>query len=295
MEGANDSAFRPTLTVWPAEPPSLPPGGRRRAPQAHRHRLHQLGPPPEPAAYPGRTGGLLPARVPGNRSRQPRCRVRFRIPMGPPHAPGDTTAESLRLAAVRPRLAHPPGGGRHEPPGTQPACAERRGERQASPRAHSLLVEAHYLRVLRALDWPRDPHGDGRAACRGLDRGRLPRRRSGTLGHVRDDDERRPQTLLRPRPLPRRRRPASTPPAPTKSPYSNSPDSSPRTARSGHAPTSAVPGSSHGSEVAPSTTRPVTPPVSSTAPPSAPKLNPSATAALGCERRSLRVDQPQEG
>ena len=25
MEGANESTFRPTLTVWPAEPPSLPP------------------------------------------------------------------------------------------------------------------------------------------------------------------------------------------------------------------------------------------------------------------------------
>jgi hypothetical protein len=151
MEGANDSALRPTLTVWPAEPPSLPPvvvEELRRLTDTDFTSWDPHPNPPHTQAVPedfclreclatdpdnldavfdfaSRWGRLTPLET--------HLRSLFdSLPSGLdwliPQVADSTNRQALSQLAR--------------------SAAE---ERRASPRAHSLLVEAHYLRVLRAL------------------------------------------------------------------------------------------------------------------------------------------------
>ena len=154
-----------------AEPAARSRRGAQAAPRAEP-RVHQLGPPPEPATHRRACRRTSACASAWHRSRRPRCGLRSRVPLGPAHAAGVTPAEAPRLPARRPRLAHPTVGRRDEPAGPQPARA--RLESRALVAAHSLLVEAHYLRVLHALTGHVIGSLQGRPAGRGMDPGRLP-------------------------------------------------------------------------------------------------------------------------
>jgi hypothetical protein len=151
MEGANDSTFRPTLTVWPAEPPSLPPvvvDELRRLTDTDFTSWDPLPNPPRTQPLPedfclreclatdpadldavfdleSRWGRLTPLE---SHLRSPFDSLPSGLDWLIPQVADATNRQALS------RLAR--------------SAAE---ERRASPRAHSLLVEAHYLRVLHAL------------------------------------------------------------------------------------------------------------------------------------------------
>jgi hypothetical protein len=151
MEGANDSTFRPTLTVWPAEPPSLPlvvVDELRRLTYTDFSSWDPHPKPPRTQALPedfclreclatdpadldavfdleSRWGRLTPL--------ESHLRSSFdSLPSGL-----DWLIPQVADASNRQALS------RH----ARSAAEERR----ASPRTHSLLAEAHYLRVLHAL------------------------------------------------------------------------------------------------------------------------------------------------
>lgn len=151
MEGANTSTFRPTLTVWPAEPPSLPPVVVDQLRRLTDTEFGSWDPHPSPP----RTQALP----------EDFC-LRECLATDPDNL--DAVFELVtRWGRLTPLESHlrspfdslPPGLDRLIP---QVADATNRHalsrlarsteeERRASPRAHSLRVEAHYLRVLHAL------------------------------------------------------------------------------------------------------------------------------------------------
>ncbi len=161
MEGANTSTFRPTLTVWPAEPPSLPPvvvEELRRLPGAEFISWDPHPNPPRTEVLPedfclreclvtdpddldavfdlvSRWGRLTPLE---SHLRSPFDSLPAGLDWLVPQIADETNRKALR------RLA---------------PAAENHGP--SSPRAHSLLLEAHYLRVLQDPDRPCDPQCSG--------------------------------------------------------------------------------------------------------------------------------------
>jgi hypothetical protein len=151
MKGANDSTFRPTLTVWPAEPPSLPPvvvDELRRLTDTDFTSWDPHPNPPRTESLPedfclreclatepadldavfdlvSRWGRLTPLE---SHLRSPFDSLPSGLDWLIPQVADATNRQALRQFA---------------------RSTEDQG--QPPPRAHSLLGEAHYLRVLRAL------------------------------------------------------------------------------------------------------------------------------------------------
>jgi hypothetical protein len=154
MEGANESTFRPTLTVWPAEPPGLPlvvAHELRRLPDEHRDEFTSWDPQPTPSPtvalpedfclreclatdpadlaavfdFVSRWGRLTPLEA------------HLRTPLDSLPASLNWLIPQLNDATQRAALS-------------QIARATNEPESRTA-HIHSLATEAHYLRVLHAL------------------------------------------------------------------------------------------------------------------------------------------------
>ena len=154
MEGANESTFRPTLTVWPAEPPSLPPvvvNELRRLTDHHSSEFTSWD--PQPNASPT---AFLPEDF---------C-LREALSTDPNDldAVFDFVARWGRLTPLEAHLRNPLDSLPESLDWLIPMLADDTDRaalsqiaRSAtdsgarSPQAHSLVCEAHYLRVLHAL------------------------------------------------------------------------------------------------------------------------------------------------
>lgn len=149
MEGANEPTFRPTLTVWPAEPPTLPPvvvHELRRLPEGRNREFTSWDPQPIPA----RT-----VRLP-----EDFC-LRECLATDPEDldAVFDLVSRWGRLTPLESHLRGPLDSLPASLDWLIPQLADEAnrqqlmGTAQASSQAtaHSLECEAHYLRVLHAL------------------------------------------------------------------------------------------------------------------------------------------------
>jgi hypothetical protein len=151
MEGANASTFRPTLTVWPAEPPSLPPVVAEELRRLPGTDFTSWDPHPNPP----RTQAL------------PEDFCLRECLATDPHdldAVFDLVSTWGRLTPLESHLRSPFDSLPSGLDGLIPLLADEtnrqalsrlaqstRTQGPSSPRAHSLLLEAHYLRVLHAL------------------------------------------------------------------------------------------------------------------------------------------------
>ncbi len=154
MEGANEATFRPTITVWPAEPPTLPPvvvQQLRRAPDDPQGRFTSWDPYPEPSPTVALPEDFCLRECLATDPDDLDAVFDFithwgRLSPLEAHLRGPLDSLPASLDRLIPQLASP--DLRQEL--TSVARTDGGPDRRAAP-AHTLVVEAHYLRVLRAL------------------------------------------------------------------------------------------------------------------------------------------------
>ncbi len=151
MEGANHTTFRPTLTVWPAEPPTLPPvvvQQLRRTPDDPHGRFTSWDPHPQPSPTVALPEDFCLRECLATDPNDLDVVFGFITQWGrlsPLEAHLREPLDSLPASLDRliPHLA--------SPDLRQELTSVARTDGGPDQTAHTLVVEAHYLRVLRAL------------------------------------------------------------------------------------------------------------------------------------------------